>query len=307
VTSAAARLIGVDWGTTSARAWLLGDAGVVLEEQRGDWGILQVGGDFAGALERLCGRWRRSANPVPIIAAGMVGSRQGWVEAPYVDAPADAAAIASGLVLHRFDGGHLWIVPGVRQRDPADVMRGEETQLLGALEAQDEPGGGLYILPGTHCKWASVEGGNLARFTTCMTGELFALLKQHSILGRTMAESQTAWRPAFEAGVRKGLAIGEAPGGLLGALFASRAEVLLEQLAPSHQADRLSGLLIGAEIAGMLRTAPREVTPVLIGEPGLCERYAVALACAGRPSKTADSGITPRGLWRVAAAAGLLH
>ena len=177
-----AALIAVDWGTTHARAYRLDDAGSVLGVRAAPLGIGKLGDlAYPDALARLLGDW--IDEPVPRIACGMVGSRQGWHEAPYVDCPASLAALSRGLV--ETGPGGIAIVPGLATRDAAgvpDVMRGEETQILGAVPA-DSPRT-LVVLPGTHSKWASVERGVVRDFTTCMTGELHEALVRHTILGR---------------------------------------------------------------------------------------------------------------------------
>ena len=188
-------LLAIDWGTTSARAYRLDAAGAVLARRYAPLGIQSVhDGRFDVALEALLGDWQ--GDTAPRIACGMIGSRQGWCEAPYVECPADLAGLGGALT--RTPGGELAIVPGARCIDPSgvpDVMRGEETQLAGAL-ARDEDHV-LAVLPGTHSKWAMVERGELVRFATYMTGELYAVLLEHTLLGR-MAEHGP--RPASPGG-----------------------------------------------------------------------------------------------------------
>ncbi len=178
-------LIAIDWGTTSARAYRVGASGAILAARDAPLGIQNVHGDgFAAALDQLLGDWRATA--APRVACGMIGSRQGWAEAPYADCPVDLAGLGGALA--RTPGGELAIVPGRAVVDPAgvpDVMRGEETQLAGAFWPDDDRV--LAVLPGTHSKWAIVERGRLQTFATFMTGELYAVLLDHSILGR-MAE-----------------------------------------------------------------------------------------------------------------------
>jgi 2-dehydro-3-deoxygalactonokinase len=299
-------LIALDWGTSNLRASLLGDDGAVLDARAAAGGVMAVPERrFAQALQSLCGDWI-GAHRVPLIASGMIGSRQGWREAPYLACPAglaDAAArltrvdvpseLPSGVVLH--------IVPGLHVVGPDgldDVMRGEETQLWGA----DLGAGRCAILPGTHSKWAWLgEGGQVVAFQTCMTGEVFALLSQHSILGRLMVSGGASPR-AFEQGVRLGLAENAQ---LLHALFANRTAGLMNRLPGEGLADHLSGLLIGAEIGGALRRGVVEPL-ALIGDEALCGRYEVALSLAGLTSTRVAMGATTRGQWRVAEAAGLV-
>src|SRR5215203_3396657 len=178
----APRLVALDWGTTSLRAYLIGDGGVVLERRAEPLGILRVPErDFRAAFDTATAQWRQYP-ALPAIASGMIGSAQGWVEAPYTSLPADADSVARSLATVPDVG--LRIVPGLAQRDGApDVMRGEETQLFGAMRESSVLGdGGVAVLPGTHAKWARVAGDRIVGFTTYMTGELFAVLAQHSIL-----------------------------------------------------------------------------------------------------------------------------
>lgn len=298
------RLIALDWGTSSLRAWLLGDAGAVMAAKSAPLGILKVpDGDFAAAFREVCGAWLCPdglAAGVPAIASGMIGSRQGWVEAPYVACPAGFEALARGLAWVDAGDARLAIVPGVNCTDGSgvpDVMRGEETQVFGALEGAD----GLYVLPGTHSKWVRVEGGRIAAFATYMTGELFAVLCEHSILGRTMAADAPHSPGAFRRGVMAALA---GDGSLLHRLFGARTLGLFGQLAPEDASSYLSGLLIGEEVRGATaQQAAREVT--LIGEAALCERYRDALAAARVAGRPAPPDAARAGLWQIAVAAGI--
>ncbi len=297
------RLIALDWGTSNLRASLLGEGGRVLETRAAAGGVMAVPDRrFADALLALCGDWI-DAHRVPLIASGMIGSRQGWQEAPYLECPAglaDAAArltrvpVAGDVVMH--------IVPGLHVVGPDgldDVMRGEETQLWGA----DLAAGRCAVLPGTHSKWAWLgEGGQVTAFRTCMTGELFALLSLHSILGRLMVPGGAS-PPAFEQGVRQGLA---APDQLLHALFSNRTAGLMDRMPGEALPDHLSGLLIGAEIGGAVRRGVVEPL-ALIGDEALCGRYEVALSLAGLASERVAAGATTRGQWLVAEVAGLLE
>jgi 2-dehydro-3-deoxygalactonokinase len=257
---------------------------------------------FAQALLSLCGDWLHAHPRGACIASGMVGSRQGWVEAPYVDCPAALADAAVRLVRVTFGDGHaLHIVPGLRclgEDGQADVMRGEETQLWGAGLAA----GSCCVLPGTHSKWAWLgEADSVLRFQTHMTGEVYAVLTQHSILGRLMALGGAFVPAAFDDGVRLGI---EQHAHLLHALFAARTAGLMGQRTAAELPDFLSGLLIGAEVAGARGGAADAVT--LLGDGALCDRYARALALAGIAVRRAASDATTRGQWRLAVAAGLV-
>jgi len=254
---------------------------------------------------------------VPVIAAGMVGSAQGWVEAPYVEAPANADALVAGLVrVKAACGATLHIVPGVLQRgELPNVMRGEETQIFGALGQDANPADGgrqaLIGLPGTHAKWAVVQAGRIERFHTFMTGEVFAALREHTILGRTMT---TPDRPDIDAFLR-GVSIAREKGraGVLATSFSVRTLGLTGQLSSQQQPDYLSGLLIGHELAGLDAILTQQQSALagqslrLIGNEALCERYRLALAQFGCTQAELVKQATERGLWRVASQAGLVN
>jgi 2-dehydro-3-deoxygalactonokinase len=295
---AASRLIALDWGTTSLRAYLLGDGGVVLDRRSEPLGILQVPrGEFARVFRSVTSAWTDRHAGLPAIASGMIGSAQGWIEAPYVDVPADAGAIVRTLVTEPESG--LLIVPGLAQRGAApDVMRGEETQLLGAMTVSPSVArGGRVVLPGTHSKWARVADGRIEGFTTYMTGELFAVLRGHSILGRLADPSSpagTAVGPAFLRGVR---VAGDAEGGLAAQLFSTRAAVLVGDLLARESLEYLSGLLIGDEVRSGLASGERP--RALVGEPALCERYRAALGAFGVGEVEILGDTSPAGLWHI--------
>ena len=297
-----ARLIALDWGTSNLRACLLGEGGAVLETRSAAGGVMAVPERrFEAALTALAGDWI-GAHRCPLMASGMIGSRQGWQEAPYVDCPASLAQVAGQLTRVPLDGGAvLHIVPGLHCIDADgqhDVMRGEETQLWGAkLDA-----GSCCVLPGTHAKWAWLgEGDRVQAFRTYMTGELYALLTQHGILGRLM-QFGDAQPEAFEQGVRLGLA---EYANATHVIFAARTAGLMDRLAGPALPDFLSGILIGVEIGSATRTgAPGTVT--VLGDPSLATRYETALRLAGIGTRRAPDDATTRGQWRVAQAAGLV-
>lgn len=301
----ATALVAIDWGTSAARAWCLDGDGGVLDQRSVPLGVRHVrDGRFETALAKLLGDM--PVGSAPRIACGMIGSRQGWVEAPYVDCPASLIALADRLVQAPL--GALTIVPGVATRDAAgipDVMRGEETQLLGAV-APDEPSV-LAVLPGTHSKWARVEHGRVVDFTTFMTGELYAVLVEHSMLGRLAGhEPGRLSREALSRGVARGLDDGE----LSHDLFGARTLSLAGLLASDDVADWLSGLLIGREIraarAWALRAGADPSLVRIIGSDALAERYALALGDAGALADRASHDAAARGLWRIALRAGLI-
>lgn len=282
-------MIAIDWGTTSFRAYRLDWQGAIADARSAPMGILSVApGDFPGVLEAQIGDWLGDA---PIVMSGMVGSRQGWMEAPYVPCPAGLDEIASGLREAR-EG--VWIVPGVSCLDESgvpDVMRGEETQVLGA--GRD----GLFCLPGTHSKWVEVRNGRIERFSTYMTGEVYALLKQHSLLGRMMEEGRHDERAFGE-----GLARSAEPGGLLHHLFGVRTRGLMGELGAAGSASYLSGILIGHEMR-----ASRASQLLLIGEPALAARYQQAATTLGIQTELLEPTCGTRALFRLGAMLGATH
>ena len=304
----AARLIALDWGTSSLRAYLLGEGGALIEERRQPWGLLHLPqGGFAAALKGVAGDWLEAMPALLVIVSGMVGSAQGWREAPYAHCPAGAAALAAQLL--RFEalpGVLLHIVPGVRLDGPRpDVMRGEETQAMGLLHMQPALSGrATLVMPGTHSKWVRVEGGRIVDFHTYMTGELFALLREHSILGRPAREAGgvAASDEAFDRGVTAVRAAGAA--GATAQLFSARALVLGGQLRAGDSLDYLSGLLVGEELRCALSEAAG-VEPVLVGDAALCARYRRALALFDRASQVAGADAAAAGLWQIALQAAL--
>lgn len=300
-------LIAIDWGTTAARAYALDGTGGIIAERSAPLGISQVAqGAFVGAFASLLGDW--ASLPVPRIASGMIGSRQGWIEAPYLECPAALHALASGLC--RTPRGEMSIVPGVICKDEAgvpDVMRGEETQILGAIDSGRIEQ--LVLLPGTHSKWARVECGRITAFATWMTGELFAVLLKHSLLGRLAAsrtDSMSHDDEAFDRGVRRGL---EEPG-LSHAIFGARTLALTGELEPTSIGDWLSGALIGHEIAsaasrfGGANMASMRLQ--IVGSSDLTERYSRALRQAGIAAASGPDDAASRGLFKIARQAQLI-
>ena len=263
-------LIAVDWGTSSLRGARLDAAGRVLEEKSAPLGILNVpNGDFAGVFAAQFSDWMTPAGSLCLIS-GMAGSRQGWAEAPYVACPAGPDDVRRRL--HWIEPGRIALVPGLSddQGEVPDVMRGEEVQIFGAMRLAGLADG-LFVLPGTHSKWATVQNGRVTDFRTFMTGEFYALLSQHSILARTLEAAAALDEAAFLRGV------GRAGGGqgLLHNAFGVRALGLFGRLSPAQSASYLSGLLIGEELRGQELPAGREI--ISIGAPALTARYALAL------------------------------
>jgi 2-dehydro-3-deoxygalactonokinase len=288
-------LIGLDWGTSNCRAFRLARDGEVLETRTVAQGILAVkDGAFAAAYETLVGDWL-AAHRCRVLMCGMIGSRHGWVEAPYVELPADVAQLARNLAA--VPGTNAAIVPGLVGDGLAggrDVIRGEETQIVGALDAD-----ALYCLPGTHSKWVSVAQGRIVRFATFMTGEVYGVLREHSILGRLM-EGEAQDEAAFAGGIERG----RGAGGLLHQLFSVRTDGLFGAQKPAALASYLSGLLIGHELRAALAAFPAPRV-VLVGAPALTERYRFALEREGSTGNAIAGDLAAaRGLWRIAEQAG---
>jgi 2-dehydro-3-deoxygalactonokinase len=298
-------LIAIDWGTTSARAYRLDASGGVCDTRSAGLGIGSLrDGRFGPALDRLLDDWRDDG--APRIACGMIGSRQGWVEAPYVECPADLSRF--GRTLTATPGGELAIVAGARCVDAAgvpDVMRGEETQLVGAI--RDDDTRVLAVLPGTHSKWAVVEEGRLVAFATFMTGELYAVLLTHSILGRMAGE---AGGEAAGAAFDRGVARGSAGVGLAHAIFGARTLALAGDLAPEDVGDWLSGVVVGDEIRAArdwAREQGFDATSVrVIGDGMLVTRYVRALEAQGVRAEAGPVAAAAAGLFRIAQHAGLV-
>ncbi|MCK6190275.1 2-dehydro-3-deoxygalactonokinase [Pseudomonas sp. EYE_354] len=312
-----AQLIALDWGTSSLRAYKLGPAGVVLEQRSLASGIMHLPTEpreiagvlcsdgFELAFDAACGDWLDAQPGVPVIACGMVGSAQGWSEAAYRNTPVDVASL--GQALHKVRsvrGVEVHIVPGViEQVGLPNVMRGEETQVLGVLQGLNAEV--LIGLPGSHSKWVEVVDGCITHFDTFMTGEVFAVLSKHSILGRTQQNSATFQAAAFDRGVQVALSQ-EGERGVLSTLFSARTLGLTAELAPDEQPDYLSGLMIGHELAGLPAIA-RSFPIILVGAAPLCARYQRALALCGFAHVSLAQEATERGLWQLAVAAGLIQ
>jgi 2-dehydro-3-deoxygalactonokinase len=291
-------MIAVDWGTTAFRAYLLRD-GVVADTVSGPHGILSVEpGGHAGVLKSLIGHWL----PAPVVMSGMIGSRQGWKEAPYAACPADVRALAAkALRWNEPSIGAVMLLPGVMAEHASgmpDVMRGEETQVFGALAAMGLREG-VFIAPGTHSKRITVRDGRIESFASFMTGEVFAALKEHTILKRLMTDGE----PSGE-GFRRGVAAAaglESGGELLHAIFGARTLGLFDRL-PGHElSDYLSGLLIGSELATAM---PEGGEGVVIGSDALAERYIAAAEMLGRTLNKAPADCVALGQSAVLAAGG---
>ena len=271
------RLLAVDWGTSSLRGALLDKHGEALEERSFARGILTVApGGFPQVFRDCFGDWMTQGTLC--LMSGMVGSRQGWREAPYCPCPAGLEAIAARLEwLDWLEAGRIAIVPGlcIETSGAPDVMRGEETQIFGALQwfGIDDA---RIVLPGTHSKWATVVGRRITDFSTWMTGEFYALLRQHSILARTLPEGDSAYDgAAFDAGVQQAL---QGPG-LLHTAFSARTLSLFGRMAPDALPSYLSGLVIGEELKS--QSVQAGDTLIVVGADTLSAHYEQALALLG--------------------------
>ena len=271
-------LVTIDWGTTNRRIFLLDADGNVVRREGDSLGVTAIpAGGFPDEMRRL----RERFGDVPFLLAGMIGSNRGWVEAPYVRCPVGLENLRASLLW--VEPGRTAIVPGACiDAGRADVMRGEEVQLLGAVAAGLVARDALLCLPGTHAKWAQVKDGLLTGFRTVMTGEMFALLRDHSLLAPQLS-CEVADGDAFREGVRYGLETGA----LLSDLFGTRARILLGRLDPLDAASYVSGLLLGADLRIGLEDAPPG--PIgLIGDPRLTRLYGAALDEAGRTHQEVD-------------------
>ncbi len=310
-----AAFIGIDWGTTHRRAALLGADGALIDERADGEGALACQGRFGASLEALVAGWPQATAGLPVVMAGMVGSAIGWQAVPYLEAQTPLSALARHLVpVAGAPAGRRWfIVPGycVRGEGGAiDVMRGEETQLFGALNLPGPAAAdGCYVLPGTHGKWVRLHAGRVTELRTYMTGELFALLRQHGTLASAL---QTAGAPDA-AGMRhdgvadspdflRGVADAATHPVLTHALFGARARVVTGALAPGAAAAYVSGLLIGAEWADAQRQASHDEPVRVIGEPALAALHAACAHHHGRRVESLDARQIQLAAWRALAA-----
>ncbi|MEM8536661.1 MAG: 2-dehydro-3-deoxygalactonokinase [Pseudomonadota bacterium] len=277
--------VAVDWGTSNMRAWAMAADGSVRAEGVSAMGMGKLTRDgFEPALLEVIGDWLDG--PTTVIACGMVGSRQGWVEAPYATVP--CASLPTGLAQAPTQDARLQVhvIPGVRQMDPADVMRGEETQISGFL-ARNQGWDGVICLPGTHTKWVHVSAGEIVSFQTFMTGELFQTLSTQTVLRHTVGDD--GWDDAaFADGLDQAMA---RPERLAARLFSLRAGSLLQDLAPAAARARLSGLLIGAELAGAKPYWLGQQIAV-IGDATLAGLYIKGLATQSVPATQANAKAT---------------
>ncbi|MDB5505714.1 MAG: hypothetical protein JWR75_352 [Devosia sp.] len=282
--------LAVDWGTSNLRAWGISAAGETVFSCDSENGMGKLSREqFPAALTSLIGDVLDLQRPTEVLICGMAGARQGWLEAPYLETPANLGQLAQGAVRPALEGTRLSvrILPGVCQKAGGeDVIRGEETQLLGLITLRPEFSG-VVAMPGTHCKWAMLEAGKLTRFATAMTGELYELLSTHSVLRHSLTGERNG--PATEEGTAAGLDAGLAhPEKLTNLLFRTRAAALVAAKGADWCSGYLSGLLIGAEIGGMRDWIGTASVPI-VGSARLARTYGAALDRIGVASEAIDA------------------
>lgn len=295
-------LIGIDWGSSNVRGFRYGPSGNVLETRRLGAGLKSIhAGGWADAYETHFGDWMTESPQVPVLLSGMVGSRQGWCEAPYVSCPVRIEDVSDHL--HQIPETSKWIVPGLSSVDAdgvPDVMRGEETQLAG-LEGP-MLGSTMICLPGTHTKWAQVENGRIDSFRTFMTGEVFDVLMNHSLIGR-MAASGEFDDEAFKQGLQRSRDSSQ----LLHDLFSVRTLRLFDRMPDTAVAAYLSGLLISHELGGVIDSISEGATVTIVGSSQLSQHYGSALRYWSRDVRFVEGeAAAAGGLWRIAKQAKLI-
>jgi 2-dehydro-3-deoxygalactonokinase len=273
-----------DWGTSNLRLRLCAEDGAAIDTRQGA-GAADSRGKFAAVFDDLTASWRAEHGALPALLCGMAGSTFGWLETPYLSCPEDADSVAGSLANARAD---VRIVPGMRCTNPLgapDVMRGEETQLLGALAAYPdlEHGRQLVCMPGTHTKWVALRDGTVIEFLTVPTGEIFRLLCEHSVLVRDRDTPIEHHPREFELGLAESAKHAGVP--LLHRIFQSRSLRLDGQLSAASASSWTSGLLIGTDVAGALPLFAMTDSPVhVVANAHLCQLYGSALAKLGRAS-----------------------
>ncbi len=298
-TSTFENFICVDWGSSNLRAFLLSGQGSLIEECRSERGMLNCNGEFADTLEDVCSKWFNRFPDTPVFLCGMVGSREGWVDAGYMDTPLSLGDLADQLVEVPRQKRRTWVVPGVRHYDhdglSADIMRGEETQILGVMK-QYEISDAIFVLPGTHSKWVHINNGSLEAFKTYMTGELYSIIKEHSILRHSVDDHPPALNDTFNKGVDKA----KHGASLLNQLFGVRASDILDLLTKKEQSSHLSGILIGQEVAHAINHF-NDKPIYIIGTDHLAALYQGALQQLDRKVQVISGDIASRtGLYFIA-------
>ncbi len=272
----------MDWGSTNIRAFLYID-GKQTEVKKSAEGVTVVRGkDCEGAFDRLTSEWFAKHGPLPVIMAGMVGSINGWADAQYLKCPVDLAELPDHLTEVKHSKGYkIRIIPGLCVKDPDNynVIRGEETQLAGAIKKQPSK---VFLMPGTHCKWVLADGTKIKSFRTAMTGEMHSIMMKYSLVGLGAGDQEES-ESDFEAGLERGYT----ENNVLPRLFEIRGANILGGIKPSHVGEFLSGLLIGGEIASMqkiFRFTKEDGALGIIANPFLTARYVKGLKLAGLDS-----------------------
>lgn len=291
----------VDWGTTNFRAHLIDRSGAIAESRVAPRGVHNCQGNYSAVLREFCGDWQQRWPDIAVYLCGMIGSRTGWHEVPYVGSPATPHAIYRGLQAVPGER-NVFMVPGLRCITPTgmpDVMRGEECQVLGALAATRRDNA-LIVLPGTHSKWVRVRDGHIYDFATFFTGEMYALLHHHSSIGAVLNFAHN-----HSESFQRGLAESVGPGGLLNQIFSARTRTLCEDIGDQSMSAYLSGILIGSEfVHGRQLFAPAEEI-LLIGDEQLAALYQVAAAHFDLPMRSLDPALTViRGVEEICCAGG---
>ena len=292
--------IAIDWGTTSFRAYHVDSDGAVINEVSAAEGILSVkDGKFDEALESQIGAWDKS---LPILGSGMITSRQGWIERPYLDCPASAADLANALHVHKTEQGRtIHFATGLHYASattPHDVMRSEETQVFGSLDK----GATHFVTPGTHSKWVDVTDGRITKFATYMTGEVYSVLRQHTILGRLIT-SDADDATSFLKGAKAAFAD---PTGFLHNIFATRTLGLFNDLSGDELASYLSGVVIGTEVAHAVRHHSKNVKYVVLASPKIGVRYVRAMEAAGLEVSYGNPQAIVKGLREIGRLGGVI-
>jgi 2-dehydro-3-deoxygalactonokinase len=289
--------IAIEWTSAAFRALLLDDE-TVLSEKKSDRGTTKVAtGAFETALREELGEWIDKAEK--ILFSGMITSRNGWIESPFAPVPAGPADLLAQAVTHKVEGlPPLIFLPGIAQTKPLpDVMRGEEMSLFGLTETD-----GMFVLPGPHAKWVTMEGGGITAITTYMSGEILNLLKRDSLVSRLIPSTYEERPEAFRRGVQTAYEQGTLPGRILARVFSARSLVLFDRLASEEIADYLAGLMIGAEISEALGQGKSKKINI-VGHAALAERYKTAIELFGGEAKLVTPDVAA-GFRRVASRQG---
>jgi 2-dehydro-3-deoxygalactonokinase len=306
-------LIALDWGSTRFRGWLLDSTGIEIDSIDEEFGILNIDdSQYINVFDQLLGSWIKEHGSIPVIASGMIGSRQGWMEVPYLDCPTGTEQLARNLTYLTINSKiisnplSMAIVPGIQifENGIPDVMRGEETQVAGLVWSKHKVG--LCILPGTHSKWVFINKGMIENFTTFMTGEIFALMAKHSIINRLM-DGKSFNRDDFIIGCKQSL---NSSYGFLKETFSARTMGLFEKVKPKGIHSYLSGIIIGNEIKDGINIyyknlRNKEETIILNGEKSLCNLYKIAFEIAGVKVKLEKYNLATKGLFQIAQTAFL--